>query len=165
MSYDMKYFLPFALLIGLGFPSAIAEQSYTAPLTIVIEAESVPQETPVDRVGILVDVIKKFEGFYAGSRAQVNNNPCNLRWSSRQTSKVAGFAYFATYQQGREACRHQITIAADGRSKVYRPDMTLLKFFNVYAPTSDNNQPSAYYAYVIKHTGFDKDMPLSSLLE
>ena len=159
----MKYLLPFVLLLGFGVPNTIAEQPYTPPEPP--QLESVPRETSIDRINLLVDIIQEFEGFYAGSRAQVNNNPCNLRWSAYQTGKLAGFAYFDTYQQGREACRHQITIAADGRSRVYTPDMTLLEFFNVYAPSSDNNQPSVYYAYVIEHTGFPAEMPISALLQ
>lgn len=131
----------------------------------VVQAEEiVPRET-VNKIDILVNVIEEFEGFYAGSRAYENNNPCNLRYSSRQSGKVAGFAYFDTYAEGREACVHQITIAADGRSRVYSPEMTLLQFFNIYAPSGDGNQPSVYYTYVINHTEFGPETRLKDLLK
>lgn len=117
-----------------------------------------------DRVYILAKAIESFEGFYAGSVSQRNNNPGNLRYSPMQSGKKDGFAYFDTYDKGLEALMYQIALAAEGKSRSYRSDMTLLEFFNTYAPSSDNNQPSVYYNFIIKETGFDRTMKLSQLI-
>jgi len=143
------------------------------PLTVSIMARinEIPQEIEepasievVDKIQILAQAIQEFEGYYAGSVAHRNNNPGNLRYSPLQSGKRDGFAYFDTYELGMEALEHQIRIGATGMSRVYRPDMTLLQFFNTYAPSSDNNQPSVYYQFVLDTTGFTSDMILQDLI-
>jgi hypothetical protein len=127
--------------------------------------ENKEQETvTIDRISILALAIQEFEGDYAGSLARRNNNPGNLRSSPLQSGKRDGFAYFDTYELGMEALEHQIRIGATGESRVYYPEMTLLQFFNTYAPSSDNNQPSKYYQFVLGTTGFTSDMLLRDLL-
>lgn len=117
-----------------------------------------------DKVYKLAKAIQLFEGYHEGSRSYVNNNPGNLRNSPFKTGMLGGFAYFDTYEQGFDALMYQIRISAEGRSGVYRPEMTLLEFFNVYAPSSDNNQPNVYYNNVMEHTGFDRGMTLAELI-
>lgn len=163
----MKHLITAIIAVAMWLiPQTAHNESIKVPQeTPVIVEEVIQEEAPENAIDILVDVIQDFEGFYAGSRAHKNNNPCNLRYSPFQDSKLAGFSFFNTYEAGREACVHQITIASDGRSRVYRPDMTLLEFFNKYAPASDSNQPSVYYAYVIKHTEFTAETRLKDLLK
>lgn len=132
--------------------------------TVDIEIIEKPLALEFDKVEVLIDAIEEMEGNYAGTIATKNNNPCNLRWGINQLGKRNGFSYFKDYETGRKACRHQIEISADGRSSFYSPEMTLLDFFNVYAPSSDNNQPNVYYEFVIEKTGFNKDMKIKELL-
>jgi hypothetical protein len=143
------------------------------PLTLSVMAlvSDIPQEieepapiVEIDKILILAQAIQQFEGYYAGSLAQRNNNPGNLRYSPLQSGKRDGFAYFDTFEIGMEALKHQIRIGATGTSRVYRPDMTLLQFFNTYAPSSDNNQPSIYYQFVLDTTGFTSATTLQDLL-
>ena len=140
-------------------------------LSVMTLVSDIPQEieepapiVEIDKILILAQAIQQFEGYYAGSLAQRNNNPGNLRYSPLQSGKRDGFAYFDTFEQGMEALKLQIRIGATGESRVYRPDMTLLQFFNIYAPSSDNNQPSIYYQFVLDTTGFTSAMTLQDLL-
>ena len=145
-------------IVSFLYPYKTADSS--TELVDIVE-EIVEQE---NRVRILAKAIEKFEGYYEGSRSYVNNNSGNLRDSPFKSGMRAGFAYFDTYEEGFEALMWQITISADGRSSVYTPSMTLLEFFNVYAPSSDSNQPNVYYARVMEETGFEEGMVMADLL-
>jgi hypothetical protein len=96
-----------------------------------------------------------------GSLSWRNKNPGNLRWSPYEIDNTGGFSVFKTYDDGWKALLHQLTIAADGRSGVYRPDMTLKEFFHVYAPSSDNNYPDIYAQYVADRIG----VPVTTLIK
>lgn len=118
----------------------------------------------VDNVEVLALAIQKKEGYFPGSLAYRNNNPGNLRYSSIQDGRRDGFAYFDTYEKGLQALKNQIIAAAMGDSKYYNPEMTLLDFFNKYAPSSDNNNPENYFNFVIQETGLAPDMKIKDLL-
>lgn len=114
--------------------------------------------------------IQEFEGYKnqkqqppAGSLSYQNNNPGNLRWSPFESGQSRGFSTFSTYQKGFDALMHQLRIATTGESKVYRPDMTLLRFFEVYAPSSDNNHPETYAKFVAKRLGVNVSIKISNL--
>lgn len=109
--------------------------------------------------------MSQFEGYYAGTIATKNHNPGNLRSSPFQTGKYGGFAVFPDYETGLYALKYQIYLAASGKSRYYRSDMTLLEFFNVYAPPHDSNQPNVYTAFVVKQTGLTKDTLISDLIK
>jgi hypothetical protein len=111
----------------------------------------------------LADAIKDFEGYYAGSVSERNNNPGNLRYSPFQTGKRDGFSYFETYERGYYALIYQIELAVTDRSAVYHSDMTIQEFFNVYAPASDDNQPSIYADTVAQQIGVSVNTKLSEL--
>lgn len=99
--------------------------------------------------------------------AKSYNNPGALRWSKFQSGTKNNFATFKTYEDGWKALIFQLTIAADGRSTVYNPNMgqeggfTSGKykrgFFEIYAPASDNNDPYKYAEDVEEWTGFGGD--------
>lgn len=72
------------------------------------------------------------------------NNPGALRWSKFQAGKRNGFAYFKNYEDGWNALLFQLQIACDGRSKIYRSDMTLMQFFRIYSPKFDSNNSDEY---------------------
>lgn len=108
--------------------------------------------------------IKRFEGWYPGSRSYRNNNPGNLRYSPMQDGTDGGFAWFRTYDKGWNALLHQLRIAATGKSLVYRPHMTLLQFFQKYAPSSDGNHPQTYAKAVARELGVPVTTQIKELL-
>lgn len=55
-------------------------------------------------------------------------------------------------EDGVNALLQKIKNAQAGNSKVYDPDMSLLQFFQKYAPSSDNNNPAAYAKMVAQMT-------------
>src|SRR3990167_7224759 len=95
--------------------------------------------------------IKKHEGYFPGSRSYINNNPGNLRASPFQDGTLAGFAYFKTYERGWKALLYDIELKFTGKSRTgLGPSSTILKFFQVYAPAGDNNNPTVYAQAVVK---------------
>jgi len=112
------------------------------------------------------EAIKTHEGWFAGSRSQRNHNQGNLRFAGQE--KAIGkdkdnFAIFANDEDGFAALIHQITIAIDGRSKVYNSEMTILQFFERYAPSADNNNPHAYAKFVADYIGADINFQIKNL--
>lgn len=125
----------------------------------------------VSRLDDWASAIQEFEGWYderqrppAGSRSYRQNNPGNLRWSPFEDGNIDNFSVFNTYEKGREALIHQLRIAANGESRVYKPDMTLYRFFEVYAPSSDNNHPQHYAEFVAKRLGISPTVLIKTLL-
>lgn len=102
--------------------------------------------------------IEKFEGNIFG------NNPGNLRWSPFQSGTKNGFAVFLDYEIGWKALIHQLTIAANGKSKWYKPTMKVLDFCKLYAPIHDNNNPENYAKFIIQCCGFRGNEPISDWL-
>jgi hypothetical protein len=97
--------------------------------------------------------IKEFEEWKKGSLTYRLNNPGALRYSKYQAGQKNGFSYFDTYEDGWKGLLFQLRIATDGRSNVYSPDMTLSKFFHVYAPSEDYNNPVEYAQFVADKLG------------
>ena len=126
-----------------------------------------PAETPIEprtSLEMLAEAIKEFEGWYPHSRSYRNNNPGNLRWSKYQDGSRNGFSFFNSYKTGWKALLYQLRIAADGRSSVYTPDMTLTTFFETYAPSSDNNHPEEYARFVADQLGVTVDTQISNFI-
>ncbi len=103
--------------------------------------------------------IKEYEGYVApgvdskfpnGTLAWRNKNPGNLRYAGQIGSigQNQGFAVFPDFETGFAALKRQIDAACEGRSKVFRPAMSIREFFQVYAPSTDNNNPTAYAQFV-----------------
>ncbi len=90
---------------------------------------------------------------YWETPAVVNFNPWNLRNPSLWPVDENKFTIFDTPQEWYNALVNQINSAKTGTSKNYTPDMTLQKFFNIYAPASDNNKPNQYAKDVAKFIG------------
>lgn len=99
-----------------------------------------------------------------GSLSYRNQNPGNLRWSPFQAGVRNNFSYFNSYEEGREALLHQLRIAGTGKSSVYLPDMTLLQFFEVYAPSGDNNFPQQYAKFVAGYMGVSIETKIKNLI-
>lgn len=106
--------------------------------------------------------IQKQEGWYPGSLSYRNNNPGNLRsWGS--TPIVNGYAQFATYQDGLDALKRQISLNINR-------GLTLNEFFagkpgvySGYAPSEDSNRPYEYAANVGGAIGIPVDVPLNNV--
>lgn len=106
--------------------------------------------------------IKEYEGWFPpsseypkGSRSYRNNNPGNLRWSKYETDNIDNFSVFPDYETGLKALEFQLEIASNGKSNVYNPNMTLLDFCKLYAPSSDNNNPREYAEFLAKKLKVD----------
>ena len=114
--------------------------------------------------------IKEEEGWFAprkeyprGSVSWRNNNPGNLRYSKFQVRIKNGYSVFDTYIDGWKALIFQLTIALNGKSKVYKPHMSLLEFFQKYAPGEDNNRPRKYAQNVASKLGVNINTPIKEL--
>lgn len=121
-------------------------------------------EAQKSRIEEWAAAIKEFEGWFVGSRSYRNNNPGNLRWSKYQMDTDGGFSVFKDYETGWKALIFQLTIAVDGRSKVYKPEDTLHEFFAKYAPSVDNNHPETYAKFVAQKLGVTINTQIKELL-
>lgn len=151
------------------YPSFISKAEYTETPSTVLTVSCQVLNTKEDityhstKLEDLAQAIKEYEGYYLNSVSARNNNPGNLRYSPYQVGVRDGFAYFTTYNDGWEALLHQLTIAADGRSNVYDPEMNLYEFFNVYAPSFENS-PNLYASTVIKQLGVTHETQLKEFI-
>lgn len=126
----------------------------SSSVVAVNEIVSLDDEPDLDSFAL---EIQKFEGYYEGSLSYRNNNPGNLRYSSLQTGKKDGFAYFETYDDGFNALINYLGNICENKSNIYTPEMTLEEFFHVYAPPSDNNNSSYYASVVTDNLGVDDE--------
>lgn len=94
------------------------------------------------------------------SKSYRNNNPGNIRFgkwaASRGAVEVDGFAKWATPIEGTAALL--ALLAGNG----YR-NLNLVGVFERYAPSSDNNRPREYAAYVAQRAGVPLDMMLADM--
>ena len=142
----------------------------TAPPVLV--AESTPVKSKRKRLQLWAEAVQKHEGWFAGSRSQRNNNPGNLRYTPYTKSLGAvgqdegRFCEFPDYGTGWSALVQFLTDAANNLLIPYKGNPTLLEFFSVYAPSSDNNNPRRYAEVVAGYigTGVTVDTTISSLL-
>jgi len=91
-----------------------------------------------------------------GTRSWRNNSPGNIKFVGQGSAigqDKGGFCIFPSYEVGFQALSNMIKRAASGESKVYKPNMTFVQFFNVYAPSSDKNDPDQYARVVAKACG------------
>ena len=127
--------------------------------------ESIKPKTE-SRIVEWAKAIETYEGYFEGSRSWRNKNPGNLRFVGQP--KAIGkddknFCIFATYQDGFNALTQMLTNACTGKSKTYKPDMSLLDFFSLYAPSTDKNNPSAYAFWVADKLNVKPDDPIKNL--
>lgn len=172
--------------IQLPVPHAVDQQTLTISLLErVVElykqlrAMGLPesQMTLLDR---FCAAIKTREGYFApgensryptGTISWKNKNPGNLRYNPKAPLRLAiggdrtGYAIFKTYEDGWTTLRRMVSNAASGLSKVYHPDMTILQFFQVYAPGTDNNDPQSYAEEVAFKIAKDTSFKISGLLD
>lgn len=118
------------------------------------------------------EAIRQHEGWFDGSVSQRCNNAGNIRFTD-YTKKYLGavsvcptanFAYFRTADEGMEGLLIHLFYAATGQLKSYRADMTLLEFYEVYAPSADGNAPATYAKAVADHIGVTTKARISSFV-
>jgi hypothetical protein len=96
----------------------------------------------------LADAIMQFEGWHRDSRSWRNRNPGNLRPTSPlQKQDGQNYRVFESLAEGFMALREDLAAKFSG-SHGLTLDSTLLDLLNVYAPAGDQNNPSAYAAFV-----------------
>lgn len=110
-----------------------------------------------DLIAEFCNAIAQYEGG-PGDLNHKNNNPGNLR------SVKGPFLKFKTWDEGMLALRDYVTRACTGKHKAYKPDFTITEFFNVYAPSSDNNNPYKYASWVAGKLGVLTTMKIKDLL-
>lgn len=124
-----------------------------------------------DQTASIAAAIAQMEGYNtAGTLAQRNNNPGNLRAVTGYTypGQVGidsrGFAIFDSADSGFAQLDKQIQINAN-------LGLNLTQFFAGepgvypgYAPSADSNNPNAYAAFVSQQTGIPLDAPLNQVL-
>lgn len=116
-----------------------------------------------EKVVRMARAIQDFEGWYPGSKSYRHNNPGNLRrWPGVPT--VNGFAMFATEWDGFRALYRLLERAASGKSRIYKPDMTLVEFFARYAPSKDHNDPETYAKFVARRLGVTENTTIKEAL-
>jgi hypothetical protein len=114
------------------------------------------------------EAIKKHEGYYPGSRSYRNNNPGNFRctpyiMSLGATKCIGNFAVFPTYEAGWSALLQFLKDAQTNKLRAYRGTMSLVRFFEVYAPASDNNAPREYAQAVADRVGVSLWTPIQDI--
>ena len=118
-------------------------------------------------IGKWAEAIKQHEGYFKGSRSYRNNNPANARFVGQKGAigrDDKGFAVFATYSDGMKYLQAMLLNAATGKSKIYKPTMTLYDFFAKYAPSSDGNKPRQYAESVAEQMGVSPNDQISSFV-
>ena len=158
----------------------------TNPLTneiIVVDTafEAVKEEVVEEKKPTVKDwalAIQEKEGYFRpgqnknypnGSLSFRNCNPGNLRPRPFVLDVLRGkkgegdFAKWPTYEEGFKAlCKFlEYAQAEEGQGLAkYDPEMTLLEFYQVYAPKGDGNDPVAYAKFVAQKTGIRITNPI-----
>lgn len=113
-----------------------------------------------DPLTVFCTAIKTMEG-----ANPANNNPGNCRCSpvgylpkyGKVTCNPHNFAVFPTYALGWDYLKNLVHYRI-----LTHPDWTFIDFFNVYAPSSDANDPTHYANVVAKACGVPVDNTVSS---
>lgn len=127
---------------------------------------TVPQEPlAASKLEAFCTAIRDFEG-KPGDLNYKNNNPGNCRCSQVGYDAMYGkvkcinnFAVFLTYELGWLYLNNLVK----GRVRNHK-DWDFYKFFRVWAPTSDNNQPDHYAEVIAKRMDVPPTTKLSSIL-
>lgn len=128
--------------------------------------ELLKKKPSINKLDAWALAIQEFEGFFPGSRSYRNNNPGNIKYvgQSNAGKDDKGFCIFPDYATGLAALKALLKRAASGGSKYYNSNGSLYDFYEVYAPSSDNNSPRLYAEYVAKRIGVDPGTIISTLI-
>lgn len=118
------------------------------------------------------DAVATYEGGHTvGNLAYRNNNPLDYRWpwggklpAHALRVDAKNFLVFDTWDNGFAFGMQNIENACLGKSDIYHPTDTIAQFFAKFAPSSDDNDPDRYAAWVAQRIGLTIDTPISALL-
>lgn len=102
--------------------------------------------------------IQEYEGYYPGSNSYRKHNPGNIKDIN------GNFVVYSNYATGWAALKNYVERACTGKHKAYKPDFTIKQFFNVYAPSSDNNNPDKYAIFVANKCGVPVTFQIKDLI-
>lgn len=162
----LKVFIP-------GFRSYVEKQQVTQHVCTdaCFTKEVVEPPKPVEKGALerWAEAIKKHEGWFVGSRSYRNHNPGNFKYTSYTkslgaTGKDRGdFCIFKNYEAGWNALLQFLKDAQNNKLIYYKGHMTLGRFFEVYAPRSDNNDSRRYAEVVAKAIGVSVDTRIDQI--
>lgn len=150
----------------------ILKDMFKKIIDLALQILNLKKRTMNTKLQLWAQAIKEHEGWSVGSHSYRNNNPGNFKYSTSGylskyglVKKDAGdFAIFPTYDQGWLYLVNSLKNWATTGNSLYKPTMTLLQFFHVYAPTSDNNDPNAYANAVAQKIGVPTSTQIKDLL-
>lgn len=125
-------------------------------------------------------------GYPRGTPAYLNNNPGNLRcdpsnkanWNRLAITQNNGFCIFLDYDTGLEALMNVVTVVCKGAApatspytlaakRIGLPDcshLTLIQYFTVRDPVSDNNDPMSMASEIAGKVGISPTAQMRELL-
>lgn len=123
----------------------------------------------MNKIEKFAEAVKEHEGWFPGSRSQRNQNPGNFRCSKLMTDLGAtrcddNFSVFPNYETGWKALIQFITYACNNELRAYK-DKTIYGFFEVYAPSGDDNTPRRYAEIVANNIGLSPNTRMKDLIE
>jgi len=106
----------------------------------------------VPRIEALADAIMAFEGWHPGDRPYRNRNPGDLRFSPLAIdTDRGGYAVFDTFAHGYRGLLQDLHAKCSGNTVTdLEPTSTLQDLINVWAPSSDHNDPHRYVDFVAR---------------
>lgn len=131
-------------------------------ITSPVEANTAPEVPSTATLTNMCLAIKTMEG-----ANPANNNPGNCRYYDggymaiygHVTQTAKGFAVFPSYAQGWLYLQNLV------KSMIHtHPNRTLLEFFQVYAPSSDGNDPIHYSQFVAERMGVNNSFVIGHIL-
>lgn len=109
--------------------------------------------------------IQEYEGYIPpnkkypkGTPAWRNNNPGNIKGID------GNFLKFKSYEEGFEYLKKYVLRVVRNEHRAYPKDCNVKQFFNVYAPSSDNNNPHLYAQFVAKKIDVKIDAKLKDFI-
>jgi len=117
----------------------------------------------VPRIEALADAIMAFEGWHPGDRPYRNRNPGDLRSSPLAIgTDPGGYAMFDSLAHGYQALLQDLHAKCLGHTVTsLGPNSTLQDLVNVWAPTSDHNDPQRYARFVAQFVSTALKMQVS----
>lgn len=97
-------------------------------------------------------------------RQMAIDNYINTPVNPSPNGSPSGFRRFNSYVEGRQALENQLNLYKTGATKNnVGPNSTILEAMSVYAPVSDNNNPTAYANRVAQALGVSVSTPISQI--
>lgn len=134
--------------------------SFKKPTVVPAKEEVVLPQPILAKKSLVEDfclAIRDYEG-KPGDLNYRNNNPGNIRSRSGQ------FLKFKTYNEGFAYLKDYVTRACTGKHLSYKPEFTITKFFLVYSPTLDKNDPIKYATWVAEKLNIPVTTKIQDLL-